>query len=97
MRIVFRASAVADLKWFRRYYRAVFREGEKNARHHYRQAYRLLLDHPLAGRSLGPETPVRELTIARTPFSLVYYVTGGEIMVIRVLDGRGERPEDLGG
>ena len=91
LRIVFRASAVADLKWFRRYYRAVFREGEKNAKHHYVQTFRLLQEHPLAGRSLGPETPMRELSIPRTPFSFVYYVAVDEIMIIRVLDGRAER------
>ena len=92
MKLVFRSSTVPDLKWFRRYYSTVFPEGEKHARHHYLQSCRTLMEHPLVGHSVGTDTPVRELSIPRTPFSFVYYVTGEEIMIIRVLDARAERP-----
>lgn len=92
MRLVFRSSTVADLKWLRRYYATVFPEGEKQARQHYKKTCLTLAEHPFVGHSFGPDAPVRELQIPRTPFSFVYYVEGNEIMIVRVLDGRAERP-----
>lgn len=95
MKLVFRASTVADLKWFRSTYTSVFPEGAKQARQHYLQTCRTLVEHPLVGHSVGRDTPVRELSIPRTPFSFVYYVAGREIVIIRVLDARAERPGSL--
>ena len=83
---------MTDLKWFRRYYTSVFLDGEKQAKHHYLQSCRTLLEHPLIGHSVAPDTPVRELSIPRTPFSFVYYTKVDEIIIIRVLDARAERP-----
>jgi len=92
MKLVFRSSAVADLKWFRSYYSSVFPEGAKHARQQYLQTCRTLVAHPLVGHPVSRDTPVREFAIPRTPFSFVYYVTEREILIIRVLDARAERP-----
>ena len=92
MKLIFRLSARSDLKWFRRYYTSVFPEGEKHARRHYLLTCKTLLEHPQAGRSAGAGTPVRELPIPRTPFSFVYCVSEDEIIILRVLDARAERP-----
>ncbi len=94
-RLVFRSSTIPDIKWFRRYYSSVFPEGEKLARHHYLQSCHMLAEYPLVGHLVGADTPVRELSIPRTPFSFVYYVAGEEIVIIRILDARAERPRSF--
>ena len=93
MKIIFRATATADIKRFRRYYTSIFPEGAKQAKTHYNQSYAALLAYPLVGSALGDETPLRELVIPRTHFSFVYYVAGEEIIVVRILDARAERPK----
>jgi plasmid stabilization system protein ParE len=90
--LVFRSGAVADLKWFRSDYTSAFPEGAKKAQQHYLQTCRTLVEHPLVGHPVRPDIPVRELSIPRTPFSFVYAVAGQEIMILRVLDARAERP-----
>ncbi len=95
MNIIFRSSTKSDLKWFRRYYTSVFPEGERQAKNHYLQTYKTLLDYPQVGGFVNNCKPVRELQIPRTPFSFVYYVTEKEIIIIRVLDSRSERPENF--
>ena len=95
MKLIFRSSTVLNLKWLRRYYKTVFPEGEKHARHHYKMTCLTLAEHPLAGHSLGLDVTVREIQIPRTPFSFVYYVDGDEIVIIRILDGRAERPDSF--
>jgi plasmid stabilization system protein ParE len=95
VKIIFRATASADIKWFRKYYVSVFPEGAKQAKIHYNQTYSTLLAHPFVGHSLDAETPLRELVIPRTNFSFVYYVVDDEIIVIRILDARAKRPANF--
>ena len=92
MKIIFRDATKADIRWFRRYYVSIFPEGAKQAKIHYNQSYAALLAYPFVGRAFGDETPLRELVIPRTYFSFVYYVAGEEIIVVRILDARAERP-----
>jgi plasmid stabilization system protein ParE len=95
MNIIFRSSTRSDLKWFRKYYTYVFPEGERRAKNHYLQTYKTLLDYPQVGSFVSNCEPVRELSIPRTPFSFVYYITEKEIVIIRVLDSRSNRPENF--
>jgi plasmid stabilization system protein ParE len=96
MKIIFRATAIADLKWFRRYYTTVFPEGAKHAKIHYNQSLAALLAHSFVGHPLGDDTPLRELVIPRTNFSFVYHIVNEEIIVVRILDARAERPSRFG-
>ena len=88
MKIVFLASTVRDLKWFRHYYRAVFAEGSEKAGAHFRAALATLSANPHAGRRSEPEMEVRELSIPRTPFIIIYRVTPLQIEVLRLWDTR---------
>ena len=88
MKVVFLASTVQDLKWFRHYYRAVFSEGSEKAGAHFKAAIATLSANPYAGRRSGPETEVRELPIPRTPFIIVYRLTPVQIEVLRLWDSR---------
>jgi plasmid stabilization system protein ParE len=95
MKIKFRTTTVADLKWFRRYYGKVFPEGAKNASTHFDRTYFNLLQHPQIGQKIEGSVHMREIFIPRTPFSFVYYVKGDVINVVRVLDLRAARPDDF--
>lgn len=88
MKIVFPASTVQDLKWFRHYYRAVFSEGSEKAGLHFKAALSTLSANPFAGRRSEPEMEVRELSIPRTPFIIIYRVTALQIEVLRLWDTR---------
>ena len=88
MKVVFLASTVQDLKWFRHYYRAVFSEGSEKAGAYFKAAIATLSANPFAGRRSNPETEVRELPIPRTPFIIVYRVTPVQIEVLRLWDSR---------
>lgn len=90
MKIVYLASARDDLVWMRTYYTRVFPEGSARAREHFRSAKRTLAANPELGRITDVAT-VRELQIARTPFSIIYRLDRGRIEVLRVWDGRAER------
>jgi len=93
MRIVYLAPAVRDIAWFRYYYRAVFPNGDKNARNQLKQIQSLLAANPQMGRKSEDHTSVRELHIPRTPFSLVYRVTAEQIEILRLWDERQGRNE----
>ncbi|PXW67353.1 ParE-like toxin of type II ParDE toxin-antitoxin system [Loktanella sp. PT4BL] len=88
MKVVFLESTVQDLKWFRHYYRAVFSEGADKAGVHFKAAIATLEANPFAGRRGEPQTEIRELSIPRTPFTIVYRVTPLQIEVLRLWDTR---------
>ena len=88
MKIVFLASTVQDLKWFRHYYRAVFSEGADKAGAHFKAAIATLEANPYVGKLSEPTPDVRELSIPRTPFTTIYRVTPRQIEVLRLWDTR---------
>jgi len=88
MRIVYLPSTRPDLLWFRQYYQVVFTEGDAQARVHFHAMQRLLISNPYIGRKVDGQQNVRELQIARTPFSVIYRVTTNQIEVLRVWDSR---------
>ncbi|MDQ0396358.1 type II toxin-antitoxin system RelE/ParE family toxin [Labrys monachus] len=95
MKIVYLAGTTADIAWMRNYYAHVFPEGRKRAREHFKAAEALLSETPLIGRTTAvPE--VRELVIPRTPFSFLYRVRPERIEILRIWDGRADRPPKFG-
>jgi len=90
MKIVYLPSARDDLAWMRSYYTRVFPEGSARAREHFRAAQRMLAANPDIGRATDVAT-VRELQIARTPFSIIYRLRNERIEILRVWDGRADR------
>ncbi|MGL5362870.1 MAG: type II toxin-antitoxin system RelE/ParE family toxin [Bosea sp. (in: a-proteobacteria)] len=95
MKIIFRRSCLADLAWFRSYYASAFPEGQNSAKAHFKQACLMLAANPQIGRAKEFEPRIRELVIARTPFSFVYTIGETEILVLRLLDNRAERPDSF--
>lgn len=90
MKTVYLASARDDLAWMRAYYTRVFSEGSARAAAHFRAAQRMLSANPELGRATDVAS-VRELPIARTPFSIVYRLQNERIEVLRIWDGRADR------
>ena len=88
MKIVFLASAVQDIQWFRFYDRSVFPEGGARARAQLQAMQTLLAANPFAGHPSETGRPLRELTIPKTPFTLIYHVTPEQIEILRLWDGR---------
>lgn len=95
MKIIFRKSCEADLNWFRKYYSNVFAQGDTKAKLHFNATYQALLSHPFIGHPIEGHPLIRELQMPNTPFAFVYVVIGEEILVLRVLDGRAQRPQSF--
>ncbi|MFM9975083.1 MAG: type II toxin-antitoxin system RelE/ParE family toxin [Beijerinckiaceae bacterium] len=93
LNIRFSEKAKTDLDWFRRYYGQAFPEGEKTASVQFRKAIRLIKQHWQIGHPL-PEYGLRELSITKTPFSIIYGAFNGELIIVRVFDQRAQRPID---
>ena len=89
MKIVYLKSAVSDLEWMRTYYTRTFPEGAKRARDNFLATEKLIIDYPEIGH-LTDFQDVRELSILRTPFSIIYRVTPTQIEVLRIWDGRAD-------
>jgi plasmid stabilization system protein ParE len=90
LKIVFLASASADLRWFQRYYGDIFPEGRARAGRQLQSAKTVIKQNPMIGHAIETRE-LREFLIPRTPFSLIYRVTIHRIEVVRVWDARGDR------
>lgn len=88
MRIVFLEEAAQDIQWFRFYYSSVFPEGSAKARAHLKAIQQTLAANPYAGHPSEGRADLRELTIPRTPFILIYRVTASRIEILRLWDSR---------
>ncbi len=75
----------------RAYYAHVFPDGAKRAAEQYERMCSILRVHPLIGRAVEDMADVRELSIPRTPFSIIYRVGEDQIEVLRIWDQRGDR------
>lgn len=92
MRIVFLESAAQDIQWLRYYYRSVFPAGSAKARDRIRAIQATLAANPYAGHPSDARDTVREFSIPRTPFTVVYRVTPTQIEVLRLWDARQGTP-----
>lgn len=88
MKVVFLESTTRDIQWFRYYYQSVFPEGNAKARTQLRAIQALLAANPYAGHPSETRKTVRELSIPRTPFTLIYRVTETQIEILRLWDNR---------
>ena len=88
MKIVFLEEAARDIQWFRYYYRSVFPQGSARARAHLLAIQKTLAANPYAGHPGETGRNVRELTVPRTPFTLIYRVTPVQIEILRLWDNR---------
>lgn len=88
MNIVFLASTRADLRWFKRYYTRVFPEGRSNADRQFKTFLDILKANPGIGHPYEPEPEVREYSLPRVPFTVLYRVKSDRIEVLRVYDQR---------
>jgi plasmid stabilization system protein ParE len=90
MRVVYLAEALKDLRWWRVYYRNVFPEGKDSAYRQFEKTIRLLCENPKMGHPTVV-SGLREFSIPRMPFSLIYRVDGDELRIARVVDQRSNR------
>ena len=88
MKIVFLDTAIPDIQWFRFHYRSILPDGSAKARAQLVAMQTLLATNPYAGHPSDTGLPVRELSIPRTPFTLVYRVTLTQIEILRLWDDR---------
>jgi plasmid stabilization system protein ParE len=88
MKIVFLESAAQDVQWFRYYYQSVFPEGSAKARDRLRAIQMTLAANPYIGQPSDTAKAVREFSIPRPPFTLIYRVTPTRIEVLRLWDTR---------
>ncbi|MCQ0090504.1 type II toxin-antitoxin system RelE/ParE family toxin [Roseovarius sp. M141] len=88
MKIVFLESATQDIQWLRYYYQSVFPEGGAKARAQIKAIQTTLAANPYIGRRSDTREMVRELSIPRTPFTLIYRVMPSQIEILRLWDTR---------
>ncbi|WP_170763117.1 type II toxin-antitoxin system RelE/ParE family toxin [Ruegeria lacuscaerulensis] len=88
MRIVFLEDTTRDIQWFRYYYTSVFPEGSERARAHLKAIQLTLAANPYAGHPSDTRRDVRELSVPRTPFTLIYRVMPIQIEILRLWDTR---------
>ena len=88
MKIVFLETAAQDIQWLRYYYQSVFPAGSAKARDKIRAIQTTLSANPYAGHPSDTQKTVRELSIPRTPFVVVYRVMPTQIEVLRLWDTR---------
>lgn len=88
MKIVFLEDSVRDTQWFRFYYRSVIPKGSDKARAQLRAIQMTLAANPYAGHPSEVRKNIRELSVLRTPFVLIYRVTRTQIEILRLWDTR---------
>jgi plasmid stabilization system protein ParE len=90
MKLVFLASAVPDLRWFKAYYVSVFPDGRERADRQFLAIQSLLKANPYIGHPSDKIDGAREHHVLRTPFTFLYRVRDDRIEVMRVLDTRAD-------
>ncbi|KIC39813.1 hypothetical protein RA27_17325 [Ruegeria sp. ANG-R] len=88
MKIVFLEDATRDIQWFRYYYTSVFPEGSERARAQLKAIQLTLAANPYAGHPSDTRQDVREISVPRTPFTLIYRVMPTQIEILRLWDTR---------
>lgn len=89
MKLVFLPGTKPGLRWFKRYYSVVFREGKENADRHFLAMKKSLVSSPEIGRPVGIRN-YRIYMFPKTPFSVIYRIVGDRVEVVGGQDQRAE-------
>ena len=88
MKIVFLEDTARDIQWFRYYHMSVFPEGSERARAQLKAIQLTLAANPYAGHPSDTCRDIRELSVPRTPFTLIYRVMPDQLEILRFWDTR---------
>ncbi len=87
MKLIYLESALEDLSWFVTYYEKIFPQRKERARRQLYSIESLLEKNPYIGHPAEIEG-LRELSIPKIPFSLLYRIKNNNIEIINVWDER---------
>lgn len=94
MKIMFLPSSRRDVQWFFSYYNSIFKAGETKAQARMSKILKLLAANPNIGHPEGPADE-RELSVPKTPFSIIYRVKGEQIQILRIWDKRRDEADKI--
>lgn len=92
MKLTYSRTARSDLAWYRVYYRSVFSSGSVRAARQFQRTIDHLLANPFIGHPIGDEG-MREFSIPKMPFSIIYRVLEDRIEIARIWDQRADPAE----
>jgi plasmid stabilization system protein ParE len=93
MKIIFLPTTAPDFEWIADYYLSIFPEGGPKAYQRLDRSLSNLSDNPYLGKAIT-RTGYRQYSVPRTPFSLIYRVSGETIEIFHIWDQR-SNPLDL--
>lgn len=91
MKIVYLETAAPGLRWMKRYYREQTQLDSARVLANVNAALERLRTEPFAGRRFDDFEDVRELSIARSPFSILFTHRDDTLYIIDIRDQRGLR------
>jgi len=91
MNLVFLQTAQPGLRWMKRYYREQPQLNAERVMNSFDAALDRLAQDPFAGHTFDNYEQVRELPLARCPFSILFTRRDDTVYVIDVRDQRGLR------
>lgn len=94
MQIIWEEDALRDLGHIRRHIAKDNPVAARQVASRIQEAARLLAEHPEIGRA-GRVADTRELVIADTPYIAAYQVAGDAVLILRVLHGAQQWPEQF--
>ena len=94
MQIIWEEDALRDLRHIRRQIAKDNPIAARQMARRIQEAVRLLADHPEIGRT-GRVADTRELVVADTPYIAAYQSVGDAVLILRVLHGAQQWPEQF--
>jgi len=94
MQIIWEEDALRDLRHIRRQIAKDNPTAARQMAKRIQEAVRLLADHPEIGRT-GRVADTRELVVADTPYIAAYQAVGDAVLILRVLHGAQQWPEQF--
>ena len=94
MQIIWEEDALRDLRHIRRHIAKDKPAAARQVARRIQEAARLLADYPEIGRT-GRVADTRELVITDTPYIAAYQVAGDAVLILRVLHGAQQWPEQF--
>ncbi len=94
MKIVYLETTAPGLRWMRRYYQEQPQLNSDRVFSNFDAAKDRLREEPFAGHPFDDFDQVRELSISRSPFTILYTHRDDTIYIIDIRDTRGLRNAD---